>query len=41
MAMRFVAIWSAIRRQGPAQGASGEFDLHRRCPDLQGLATRS
>ena len=41
MAMRFVAIWSAIRRQGPAQGASGEFDPHRRCPDLQGLATRS
>ena len=25
MAMRFVAIWSAIRRQGPAQGASGEL----------------
>ena len=41
MAMRFVAIWSAIRHQGPAQSASGEFDPYRRCPDLQGLAARS
>lgn len=41
MAMRFVAMWSAIGHQGPAQGASGGLDPYRRCPDLQGLATRS
>ena len=36
MVMRFMATWSAIGRQNPAEGASGELDPCWCLPDLQG-----